>query len=159
VGNRRVAYDRLARDAKACRQGGNPVSVLYIDIDFFKNVNDEFGHAVGDEVLIAIARTLSVGLRSGDTLCRIGGEEFLAILNDCDAVAAFRTGERLRASVAGQIFVRVGRPVTVSIGVATLICGESDEDLIRRADEALLEAKRAGRNRVCRWMPAVEAAV
>jgi diguanylate cyclase (GGDEF)-like protein/hemerythrin-like metal-binding protein/PAS domain S-box-containing protein len=155
VGNRRVAFDRLASLAEESRGSGRPLSLLYIDIDHFKRVNDTLGHAAGDQVLIGVTHVMTATLKADHLLCRVGGEEFVAILADCDLPEAQRIAERLRVAVSWFKSEAVPRPVTISVGLATLEAGERDEDLIKRADDALLEAKRNGRNRVCTWSAAI----
>jgi diguanylate cyclase (GGDEF)-like protein/hemerythrin-like metal-binding protein/PAS domain S-box-containing protein len=151
VGNRRAAFEDLAGRSGPARGGRGELSLLYLDIDHFKRINDEFGHAAGDTVLMAVAGALVDGCGTGPSVYRIGGEEFIAILPGAGIEAAVKSAERLRAMVAAQRFTGIDRKVTVSVGAATLRAGESDEDLIKRADDALLEAKRSGRDRVCRW--------
>lgn len=128
---------------------GKPVSLLMIDIDHFKNINDQHGHVTGDNVLKDVARSLGSSLRSGDQLFRYGGEEFVAICHDLDGADAATLAERLRANVEVTAFVEAGVRVTVSIGVTTADSGPvSTEQMIRDADARLYSAKRQGRNRV-----------
>jgi diguanylate cyclase (GGDEF)-like protein len=125
-------------------------SVLMVDLDRFKEVNDTYGHAVGDEVLKQVARLLSSSLRTGDAIVRYGGEEFLVILAEVEINLAAKVGERARQNVAEHPITVNGQeiPVTISIGVAERL-GEEDRDtLISRADAALYKAKQAGRNKV-----------
>jgi two-component system cell cycle response regulator len=144
LSNRRAILTQLAGMVSGARRHGHPLSIAIIDIDHFKLVNDTHGHKVGDEVLVATARTLRAHLRAEDQLGRLGGEEFLALLGDTDAVAASRVAEKLRAEVAAAD-CPVG--VTVSVGLATWD-GDTPEDLLHRADQALYAAKQAGRDRV-----------
>jgi diguanylate cyclase (GGDEF)-like protein len=127
-----------------------PVSLIVIDIDHFKKVNDSFGHPVGDTVLTTFSRLLLAAARHADVCGRLGGEEFLLLLPDCDAMGARTIAERLRTKVRLTSFNDLPRDwrVTVSIGIAEARRGEALSDLIARADEALYEAKRAGRDRV-----------
>ncbi|GAA4114640.1 diguanylate cyclase [Aminobacter aganoensis] len=128
---------------------GKPVSLLMIDIDHFKNINDQHGHVTGDNVLKDVARSLGGSLRSGDRLFRYGGEEFVAICHDLDRADAATLAERLRANVEATTFVEAGVRATVSIGVTTADGGPvSTERMIRDADARLYSAKRQGRNRV-----------
>lgn len=128
---------------------GKPVSLLMIDIDHFKNINDQHGHVTGDNVLKDVARSLGGSLRSGDRLFRYGGEEFVAICHDLDRADAATLAERLRANVEATTFVEAGVRATVSIGVTTADDGPvSTERMIRDADARLYSAKRQGRNRV-----------
>ncbi|MGG1552546.1 GGDEF domain-containing protein [Paenibacillus ferrarius] len=122
-------------------------ALLIIDIDHFKNVNDTFGHQTGDETLIHLAHILTTICRKSDLVCRIGGEEFVALLPGEKLEGASLVAEQLRSKVESTISP-TGRPITVSIGIACCpIHGEDFETLFQRADEALYEAKGAGRNR------------
>ena len=128
-------------------------SILLVDIDFFKVINDTHGHSAGDDVLREFAKRFKTSLRGIDLACRFGGEEFLVIMPEADLVTAGNIGERVRAGIAAAPFKIIGGSqsvdVTVSIGIATRLPGEvSGETLIKRADEALYRAKRDGRNRV-----------
>ncbi len=126
---------------------GHSLAVAMVDVDFFKRVNDEHGHVVGDEVLRGLAEVLAGVLRANDLVVRYGGEEFLLLLPEVDLAAAARIAERARAAVAATALgPRV--QVTVSMGVAERRASETRDGLIRRADAALFCAKRAGRNRV-----------
>jgi two-component system cell cycle response regulator len=133
--------------------GGDPVSALMIDIDHFKKINDNFGHDIGDEVLREFAVRLASNVRAIDLPCRFGGEEFTVIMPGARLQDAERVAERIRLHVAGSPFRVAGGgellTVTISIGVSSTI-GENDtpELLLKRADEAVYEAKAAGRNRV-----------
>lgn len=135
------------------QRDGTPVALLLCDVDHFKRVNDQLGHAVGDEVLVAVAHTLSNNLREGDVLARWGGEEFLALMPAAGPDAAMATAERIRAAIE-QTPVHVGPtgPVslTLSFGV-TQVNGPDDlQAATARADKALYQSKHAGRNRVSR---------
>lgn len=132
---------------------GQPFAVLFADIDHFKRVNDDFGHAIGDLVLQRVAATLSRGRRAGDACGRYGGEEFVLVVTHVSPEQAGKVAERHREAVARLRFGDVGGPqrVTVSFGVAVfdpLGPDVSVESLLARADAALYQAKRAGRNRV-----------
>lgn len=124
-------------------------AVLLLDIDHFKTVNDDLGHAAGDQCLRRIAATIATSIRDGDLAGRIGGEEFLVVMPRASREIALHVGERLRAAVAssGSAYAS-GAPVTASIGAATIEIGETADAAIARADRALYEAKRLGRNRV-----------
>ena len=125
---------------------GDVVAVAMVDIDYFKTVNDEFGHAAGDQVLAAVGRVLAAHLRTGDLVSRYGGEEFLVILPDTPPAGALQVVDRLREAVAA--LKGVPKSVTVSIGVAACHQDETAEHLVGRADAALYLAKHGGRNRI-----------
>jgi diguanylate cyclase (GGDEF)-like protein len=148
LSNRRFILTQLAGQVSAARRHGRPFSIAMLDIDHFKAVNDNHGHAAGDHVLAEVTRALRERLRAEDQLGRLGGEEFLALLPDAGAAAAAAAAEKLRAEVDGRTIAAGGHElqVTVSIGWATWE-GEAPEALLRRADDALYEAKRLGRNR------------
>lgn len=146
--NRRFFMDSAAQALATCARHGHPCSVLMVDADHFKAINDQHGHLAGDEVLVALARSMRGVLRQSDLIARFGGEEFVALLPHTDAGAALATAQRLRERCAGlgmaspQGAVRV----TVSIGVATWRNGESLTQLVSRADAALYAAKQRGRD-------------
>ncbi len=127
-------------------ESGEVLSVAMVDIDHFKGVNDQLGHAAGDEVLAAVGRCLTSWLRSGDLVSRFGGEEFLVLLPETPPAGAQLVAERLRAGVAA--IDNAPMPVTVSIGVACCLQDESLEELVGRADAAMYQGKKQGRNRV-----------
>jgi diguanylate cyclase (GGDEF)-like protein len=145
-------FHHLEAELSRCKRYGRSVSVLMVDIDHFKRVNDSHGHLVGDQALRWIVSTMQAELRAMDLLCRYGGEEFCAILPETNHAGATRAGERLRAAVERTKFTHesVSLTLTVSIGGASWsnAAGNEVPDLLARADEALLEAKRAGRNSV-----------
>ncbi len=153
--NRRHFRDILAVELERARRSPSPVSLILMDVDRFKRINDTCGHATGDEVLRRVAQCVGRGLRRPDTACRYGGEEFALLLPGSDGHAARHVAERVRAAVAAVTVGHPGGPaaVTASLGVATMPAGESwDADiLVDRADRALYAAKRAGRDRVCVW--------
>lgn len=124
-----------------------PLSILMVDIDNFKAINDSFGHPAGDAVLVEVARRLSESVRSSDMVARWGGEEFVVLLRDCTLDDAVERAEEIRRQIAERTFPGVGT-VTVSVGAAQLTVDEDVASLLGRADEALYEAKRAGRNKV-----------
>ena len=123
-------------------------SLLMMDIDLFKAINDTHGHPAGDDVLCHVAEGVRTALRSGDFVARFGGEEFMALLPDTDLAGALTVAEKVRSSVAESVHPAIGQ-VTLSVGVTTTTMADPDMDVaIRRADSALYEAKRSGRNRV-----------
>jgi diguanylate cyclase (GGDEF)-like protein len=148
--NRRYLDGVLPREMDRSRRYGHALSVLMIDLDHFKRVNDDHGHDVGDEVLGAFGDRLRALSRYADVAARWGGEEFLVMLPETAAGRAREVAERLRRGIGGQPYhTRAGAiTVTLSVGVATLRPGDDRSSLVRRADDALYAAKRGGRDRV-----------
>ena len=148
---RQFFFARLEEEIESHRQQKAPLSVLMLDLDHFKQKNDEFGHSGGDAILAGAARLVRDRvLRLGGMVGRYGGEEFVAMIPGRPAAAARQLAEQIRASVEAEAFKHDGRPMacTVSIGAAELASSDTPESLVRRADAALYEAKRTGRNRV-----------
>jgi two-component system cell cycle response regulator len=150
--NRRYMESHLETLAEQAHLRGKPLTLMMLDLDFFKSINDTYGHESGDDVLREFATRIRKSIRGIDLACRYGGEEFVVVMPEADAGIAAVVGERLRRAVASEPFL-VDRgakraDVTISIGVATLECGESVADLLKRSDQALYRAKRDGRNRV-----------
>jgi diguanylate cyclase (GGDEF)-like protein/PAS domain S-box-containing protein len=146
VWNRRHGTELLAADLSA-RRPGQALSLLMLDIDHFKTINDTFGHQAGDHVLIEIASRLRRSLRGSDMVARWGGEEFVVLLRDCALPDALRLAEDIRAAIAELPFGAMGS-LTVSVGVAEARAGEDLTTWLERADQALYRAKRSGRNEV-----------
>jgi two-component system cell cycle response regulator len=149
--NRRALEEELSRAAARAARAGTPLSVLVLDVDRFKQVNDRYGHAAGDAVLAAVASRGAAALRAGDLMARIGGEEFAVLLPGADLERAREAAERVRAAVSAAPIAADGLSleVTTSLGCAELEAGEAGgRGLLARADAKLYEAKRAGRNRV-----------
>ncbi|PZS90631.1 sensor domain-containing diguanylate cyclase [Stenotrophomonas maltophilia] len=149
--NRRAGLQQLARHLERVNREGGPLVIGFLDIDLFKDINDRHGHAVGDQVLVAVARALRTAVRSQDEVVRMGGEEFLLLMPGMPREAASARLDRLRQRIteAGQALQVAGLEVTASIGLAQWRPGEDDlAALLRRADHAMYVAKRAGRNRV-----------
>jgi diguanylate cyclase (GGDEF)-like protein len=155
MANRRYILTQLGAFVSGARRHGRPLSIAIVDVDRFKEVNDRHGHQAGDAVLVAATGALRSHLRAEDHMGRLGGEEFLAVLPDTDAAAAAAVTERMRAEVSATAVEHEGLllRVTVSIGMATWEADEPPELLLRRADEALFDAKAAGRDRAL-WAPA-----
>lgn len=150
--NRRWLDSMLPRVSHRCQTSNMPLSALMIDLDHFKQYNDQHGHIAGDAALRQVSQTLLGNLRPEDHLARYGGEELFAMLPGQDMDSALNVSERLREAVS-QLDIRNREkkqlpPVTISIGVACLGKDEQPADLLRTADEALYRAKNAGRNRV-----------
>ncbi len=151
--NRRYMESHLKTLVDEASQRGKPLSLLIIDIDYFKSVNDTYGHDAGDEVLKAFAARIRRNTRGIDLACRLGGEEFVVVMPETDMAKAYMVGERLRQSVAGRPFSVPGyeKPleVTASVGVATFErVDDTCDTILKRADQALYSAKQNGRNRV-----------
>jgi len=147
--NRRTVDQWMARSFGDAARDGQPWSVLFVDLDHFKSVNDKFGHACGDQCLREVAQMLHAALGEGDMLGRYGGEEFVAMLPGRGGAAARQLGEQLRTAVENLNLRWEGQivPLTVSVGVATRLAGEDKPaQTIDRADKALYTAKRSGRN-------------
>jgi diguanylate cyclase (GGDEF)-like protein len=150
TGNRIAMEQTLKREIDLARRTLQPLSVLMVDIDYFKRINDSHGHMIGDEALKAVATALKESLRNVDMVFRYGGEEFMVLLSNTNPEAASMVGERLRLAVLGIQYLVENRAIalSVSLGCATLLPGESKESLLRRADTALFVSKRDGRNRL-----------
>jgi len=149
--NRRYLDDTLARELARAGRAGSPISLVMIDLDHFKRINDTYGHRAGDLVLMALGNLLESNTRRSDICCRFGGEEFVIILPDAPAGVAFHRAERLREVFAAQeiAFAADRIRATFSVGVAAFPeHGQEIEQVLRKADEALYKAKSAGRNRV-----------
>lgn len=148
--NRRALIAELENQWTSAQRYGYDLSCVMVDIDYFKGVNDSHGHAVGDQVLVHVARTLESLKRAGDVLGRYGGEEFCLLLPHTDIEAAALAAERIRAGIAESKCEPIG--VTISVGVSATSLGAQQPDaLMAQADHGLYAAKRAGRNRVIRF--------
>lgn len=147
--NRQVFDSILEGAMKMAERDKSDLSMAMLDIDHFKRINDTYGHLAGDIVLSGVVDVIRRTIRESDVICRWGGEEFLLLFVNCDAEQAEALAEKIRGEVEKHSFpLREGRvTVTVSLGVSQLVLGESEKDFIARVDGALLEAKRAGRNR------------
>lgn len=146
IWNRRH-FLNVAENLKAqASRYGLPLSLLLLDIDHFKAINDQHGHQAGDQVLIAMTQLMQPGLREADIFARWGGEEFVVLIPHCKAHEAMQLADKLRATVGSHPFAEIGT-VTISLGVAELLPNESINDLFKRVDIALYGAKAAGRNR------------
>jgi diguanylate cyclase len=149
LGNRAMFDQRLASELALHVRFGNTLSCILLDVDQFKNINDSYGHAFGDQVLRKISQVLVDRCRLGDVACRYGGEEFVIITPQTAAADAALFAERIRASIAVLSFAQKGTPipVTCSFGVADTL-DTFDRTLVERADDALYRSKTKGRNRV-----------
>jgi diguanylate cyclase (GGDEF)-like protein len=164
IANRRAFDERIAAEWNRAGRDSRPLSLLTIDVDYFKKFNDRYGHLVGDACLREVAKTLSLSARrGGDLVARIGGEEFAVLLPNLDLEGAGRIAEALRERIEQLGVEHCESPlriVTVSVGVAAArpVKGASFNALIDWADSALYEAKRAGRNRVVLDRPKISLA-
>lgn len=146
--NRAAGLDALRKELNRARRTRCPLSILMVDIDHFKRLNDSNGHLYGDEVLRWFGARLAAAVRMSDIRCRYGGDEFLVVLPDTPSIGAKKVAEKIRQTVETGVAADLVRPITLSIGVA-VESGEFDlERLIARADAALYQAKERGRNRV-----------
>lgn len=154
--NRRAVLEQLDQALSRARRAGRGLAVLMLDVDHFKRVNDCHGHPAGDAVLVEVGLRLKGALRGGDSVGRLGGEEFLAVLDNCDAATASAVAERCRRSVCERPIPLPGRPgaraisVTISVGCRVVQADDtrSAAAIMGLADKALYEAKAGGRNRV-----------
>ena len=148
--NRRAIRDVLRKELARCRREKNTLGVILADVDHFKKVNDHYGHAAGDAVLVTVVQRISATLRSSDWVGRYGGEEFLIIAPGCDLALAQKLAERIRSAISDEP-VDLGNDsakVTVSLGVILGTAESDPEFLVAQADTAMYQAKRKGRNRV-----------
>jgi diguanylate cyclase (GGDEF)-like protein len=150
VGNRRFMEQQLSVHLGHYAKGGAPFGIILADLDDLKHINDTYGHVAGDAALVTVARTLSGCLRASDSIGRWGGDEFLAILPAVTAQALADACEKCRALVAQSTIAVDGSAVslTISVGAAMVVPGDSTESLFKRADQHLLASKGSGRNRV-----------
>lgn len=146
VYNRHMLDSEMERELVRSARYNTSFSVILLDVDYFKRVNDNYGHHTGDTVLVAISSLLSINVRETDVLGRWGGEEFLIICPETGAKGAFLLAEKLRLKIEELHFPVMKENVTVSLGVACYVKGESSEDIIKRADDALYKAKKLSRN-------------
>lgn len=153
LGNRRKFDEAFSVENNRMQRHGGKLCIMMADIDHFKKINDRYGHGVGDEVLVQFGELLCLLVRPTDIVARIGGEEFAVLMPHTEISKAAATAERLRTALADRHLGPLTEPVTVSIGVAELEEGEDCESLLRRADQALYDAKRSGRNKVAAANP------
>jgi diguanylate cyclase (GGDEF)-like protein len=156
IPNRRYAFARLNEEWAVWRRTGRPLTLMLLDLDHFKQINEIFGHQAGDQVLVHTAKIIRSMLRSTDVVCRLGGEEFIVIAPNTKTAVAKTLSERLRSDVERHQpqTIKLARPLTISIGVAVSTDRTINEnDLLHRADQALYRAKHAGRNTVRFFSP------
>jgi len=151
--NRRAFFENGAQQISMARRYGTDLSIIVADVDYFKKVNDTYGHKAGDEALVAVARILVNMTRTEDTAARIGGEEFAILLPDTNRLGAAVLAERIRSAIERERVVLAERvvPITISIGVASFATELVDtvDQLLSIADQRLYLAKKNGRNRIC----------
>ncbi|EWH01195.1 GGDEF domain-containing protein [Halomonas sp. BC04] len=148
LANRRKLMAKLDQEISRCNRHGSPLSLMLIDLDHFKRVNDTWGHLQGDQVLVELARLCRAVLREEDTIARLGGEEFAVILPTTPLVRSRPLAKRLQQRIGEHAFGIEPGQITVSIGLAEYRPGEPRDVLIERADRCLYAAKHQGRNRV-----------
>jgi diguanylate cyclase (GGDEF)-like protein len=152
--NRRHLNEMLGRELAYAAREGTPISFVMIDIDHFKNINDNYGHGPGDKILQSLVNQILGQARVGDIICRYGGEEFLAVLPNVAAETAFQIAERWRIAFLESATVVEGEEITttISCGISAFPSnGDKGETLITRADQAMYQAKKMGRNKVVIW--------
>jgi diguanylate cyclase (GGDEF)-like protein len=152
IHNKRYLFEALDKELIRARRYERELSLVIFDIDFFKNINDQFGHLAGDHVLRELARVVQERIRRDEVFARYGGEEFVIVLPETGLAGALALAENLRQRVESHVFVFQNEriPVAISVGCAQLLKDDrTAAHLIQRADERLYEAKRGGRNRVC----------
>lgn len=161
AGNRIALNDNLVREMELSRRHGYQLSLLMLDLDHFKAINDNFGHIIGDEILKAVVEKIKDCIRQTDICFRYGGEEFVVLLNNAHIADARLIAERIRMSIS-EMFMQTEKgplQVTISTGLAVLEDKDSGINLIDRADKALYQAKNSGRNKVCVNIPVTERAL
>jgi diguanylate cyclase (GGDEF)-like protein len=148
--SRRAVLSLIEDSVARAVQGGAPACVTMLDLDWFKSINDRYGHLVGDRVLCRVVKRIRECLRSTDAIGRYGGEEFVLLLQGADELAAARLVERIRSTVSMADWSDIGPGVKVSVscGIAFIRPSETVESVLARADEALYEAKRGGRDQL-----------
>lgn len=151
IHNKRYLFEALEKELIRARRYDRQLSLLIFDIDYFKNINDQYGHLAGDHVLRELARIVQERIRRDEVFARYGGEEFVIVLPETPLAGGVALAENLRGRVETHPFSFQGEriPVTISVGCAMLAEEKAGADLIQRADDKLYEAKRGGRNRVC----------
>ncbi len=159
INNRTAMNNMLAREVDLAHRNHTPLSLIVSDIDHFKQINDRYGHSVGDEVLRQFSQAISDNLRGSDIVFRYGGEEFVILLTGTNREDAALVAERIRGAIEQAVFdcEEVRLQLTASFGTASLAQGETPEDLFRKADSALYQAKAAGRNCVVSHQPELAA--
>lgn len=145
--NKRYFNEYMHQEINVAHRYHRKLSLAVLDLDFFKKINDQYGHEVGDQVLIAFSERMQKTIRKSDVFCRVGGEEFAVVLPETDQDQALVVADHMRVSVANHLFPEVGH-IKVSIGMTTLLDTDDLKAIYTRADQALYQAKLKGRNRV-----------
>ncbi len=151
--NRRGFVQSVEMELSRCRRTGASMTMALLDLDFFKKVNDRYGHQIGDAALVHVSKLVKQTLREYDIFGRIGGEEFAVFLSNTNQQTALEIAERIRQTIAETPLREEGIevPMSVSVGITTEGCNTSFEQLYTEADNALYQAKESGRNRVCTY--------
>ena len=151
IHNKRYLFEALEREIIRARRHERPLSALMFDIDFFKRINDHYGHLAGDFVLRDLAQVVQSRIRRDEVFARYGGEEFFIVLPETSLEGAAALAETMRSKVAEHKYVFQGEAIAVTVSIGCAVVKEEDtaQDLIQRADEKMYEAKRGGRNKVC----------
>jgi diguanylate cyclase (GGDEF)-like protein len=153
AGNRRRLEQALIAETNRADRTGAKLAAFIADLDHFKLVNDNYGHEVGDKALVAFGDLLRRRTRATDIVARLGGEEFVVLMPNTDLANAFAVADRIREAFAASPIEPLPNTLTASFGVAEMAPGEQGNELLRRADIALYDAKRSGRNRVATQPP------
>lgn len=148
AGNRRAMNEKLDEIVTANKRTKRISSLVVLDVDFFKRINDNYGHAIGDQVLVNLVKLIKTRIRETDCLYRFGGEEFVLVLSGAGQGEAVKIAETYRLMIESSVLIE-DMVVTISLGVAEIFGGESASDWMERADRAMYEAKETGRNRTC----------
>ena len=149
--NRYYFVGRLAKEIHRAARYDRPISILFLDVDEFKGINDRYGHLQGDQILKELGRLFVQNLRQTDVVCRYGGDEFVALLPETEEVLAQNAAQKLLDSVRAHSFSNLENPqsplvISISVGVSTLRLGENEDQFLKGADDALYAAKQRGRN-------------
>jgi diguanylate cyclase (GGDEF)-like protein len=147
IHNRLYYENKLSSELSKASRQKSPLSLALLDIDFFKKINDNFGHDVGDNILTEFTEVISSMISDDQSLCRIGGEEFALIMPNCDGVKASKLLDKVRKKIEQYSFSKVGN-VTASVGISSYLKDDTSTSIFKRVDEALYTSKSTGRNKV-----------
>jgi diguanylate cyclase (GGDEF)-like protein len=149
VANRRMFYDRFQVEMERSKRYNHPFSLIYLDIDNFKSINDKYGHAEGDDSLALIATSLKTVIRMSDIVGRIGGDEFIILLPECDKNGAKQTVNKIREIIKSESIKNLHQEITLSLGVLSLTAPKgTQDDLINKVDDLMYQVKNQGKNGV-----------